>query len=167
MSNNLFWGVILFFVGLFTGVLIAWLYFRQRMQAQETRIHHLQTSINKKEQSMEKIQTRLREQDSGSPLKEVIPTTGSAEHKQDPKPDDLKRIEGIGPKISKLLNEAGITTFSQLAASSVSQLDQIVREAGISIADPGTWPEQANLAAAGDWEVLRDLQDRLKGGRRV
>jgi predicted flap endonuclease-1-like 5' DNA nuclease len=82
-------------------------------------------------------------------------------------PDDLKRIEGIGPKISKLLNEAGITTFSQLAASSVSQLEQIVRNAGISIADPGTWPEQAILAAEGDWDALRDLQDRLKGGRRV
>jgi predicted flap endonuclease-1-like 5' DNA nuclease len=61
-------------------------------------------------------------------------------------PDDLQRIEGIGPKISGLLQAAGITTFAQLTASDVGRLEQIVREAGITIADPTTWPEQARLA---------------------
>lgn len=84
-----------------------------------------------------------------------------------PMPDDLKRIEGIGPRISDLLQAAGITTFAQLAATDVSRLDQIVREAGITLADPVTWPEQASLAAAGEWDALEALQDELKGGRRV
>lgn len=81
--------------------------------------------------------------------------------------DDLKRIEGIGPKISTLLRTAGVTTFAQLATTDVSRLDEILREAGITIADPTTWPEQASLAAGGEWDALETLQAELKGGRRV
>ena len=85
-----------------------------------------------------------------------------------PKPDDLKRIEGIGPKISALLQEAGIRNYAQLAAAGVSRLEEILAEAGLSsLAKPATWPEQASLAAAGDWEALETLQNELKGGRRV
>lgn len=81
-------------------------------------------------------------------------------------PDDLKIVEGIGPKIEGILHNAGIQTFAQLAAANVSQLEQIVREdAGIRIAFPDTWPEQARLAAAGNWEALEKLQEELKGGR--
>ncbi len=84
-----------------------------------------------------------------------------------PVPDDLKRIEGIGPKISAVLQEAGITTFAQLAATDVGRLEQILTDAGLTaLADPTTWPEQASLAAAGKWEALETLQDELKGGRR-
>jgi large subunit ribosomal protein L17 len=82
-------------------------------------------------------------------------------------PDDLKRIEGIGPKISSVLQGAGITTFAQLAAASADQLRQILRDAGVRVADPATWPEQAGLAAVGRWDGLEALQAALKGGRRV
>jgi len=83
-------------------------------------------------------------------------------------PDDLKRIEGIGPKISSLLQEAGIMTFAQLADTDVDRLKQVIAEAGLSaLADPTTWPEQARLAAAGQWDALETLQDELKGGRRA
>jgi predicted flap endonuclease-1-like 5' DNA nuclease len=84
-----------------------------------------------------------------------------------PTPDDLKRVEGIGPKVSGLLQAASITTFAQLAATDASQLRRILREAGITIADPTTWPEQAALAASGKWDALAALQAELKGGRRV
>lgn len=83
-------------------------------------------------------------------------------------PDDLKKIEGIGPKIEGILHDAGIQTFAQLAAADVAHLEQIVREdAGIRIAFPDTWPEQARLAHEGRWEALEALQDELKGGRRA
>ena len=82
-------------------------------------------------------------------------------------PDKLTKIEGIGPKISGLLIEHGIKTFAQLADQTVEHLQTIVRDAGIRIADPTTWPEQAKYAADGDWEGLQKLQDSLKGGRRV
>jgi len=80
-------------------------------------------------------------------------------------PDDLAVIEGIGPKIAEILQGAGITTFAELAATETSRLEALMREANLRLADPSSWPEQARLAAAGDWAGLQSLQDRLKGGR--
>lgn len=82
--------------------------------------------------------------------------------------DDLKVIEGIGPKIEQLLFSKGITTYGQLAATSVQQLKDILSEAGprYSLHDPGTWSAQALLAANGEWENLRAYQEFLHGGKR-
>jgi hypothetical protein len=82
-------------------------------------------------------------------------------------PDDLKKIEGIGPKVASLLNEAGITTFQQMVAAGAEKLESILDEASLQMIDADTWPEQAKLAAAGDWEALSKLQDELKGGKRA
>ena len=82
-------------------------------------------------------------------------------------PDDLTKIEGIGPKINTTLQEAGIQTFSQLAASKPETLKKILTNAGIRVAFPDTWPEQAALAAKGDWSELENLQSKFQGGRRV
>lgn len=85
-------------------------------------------------------------------------------------PDDLAgKLEGIGPGIQGVLYDVGIKTFSQLAATSVARLEEILTAAGdrYRLADPTSWPEQARLAAAGDWQGLQELQDRLKGGRAV
>ena len=80
------------------------------------------------------------------------------------KPDDLKKIEGIGPKVAGILNENGITTFAQLAETSVEKLDEILDANKLQMMNPKSWPQQAKLAAAGDWENLTKLQDDLKGG---
>lgn len=82
------------------------------------------------------------------------------------KPDDLKKIEGIGPKVASLLNEAGITNFQQMVDAGAEKLETILDAAGLQMIDADTWPEQAKLAAAGDWEALAKLQDELKGGKR-
>ncbi|MCB0662914.1 MAG: 50S ribosomal protein L27 [Saprospiraceae bacterium] len=81
--------------------------------------------------------------------------------------DDLKKIEGVGPKIASLLNDAGILTFVQLAETDPEKIKEILAEAGnrYKMHDPTTWPTQAGLAAAGNWEELEKLQDELKGGR--
>jgi predicted flap endonuclease-1-like 5' DNA nuclease len=87
-----------------------------------------------------------------------------------PKRDDLKLIEGIGPKISSVLRAGGITTFAHLASTDVDQIRQILEAADprlLRLADPRTWPEQAGLAADGNWEALEKLQDDLYGGRRT
>ena len=78
--------------------------------------------------------------------------------------EDLTRIEGIGPKINSLLQEAGISSFAQLADTDVSKLDELLDTAGITLADPKTWPEQAELAAGDQWEELEKLQGELSGG---
>lgn len=82
-------------------------------------------------------------------------------------PDDLKIVEGIGPKIEKLCNDIGIWTFAQLAATPVDTLQKMLDEAGPAyrIADPGTWSKQAELAAAGKWDELKEYQDFLLGGK--
>lgn len=82
-------------------------------------------------------------------------------------PDDLRKIEGIGPKISDILNENGILTYAQLAGADVEDLRSILADAGsrFRLADPTSWPQQAQFAADGDWDGLKALQDSLKHGR--
>ncbi|MEY2950353.1 MAG: hypothetical protein RLZZ248_1554 [Bacteroidota bacterium] len=81
--------------------------------------------------------------------------------------DDLKLIEGVGPKIEGLLNQAGINTWEAFANASIDQLQSILDEAGsrYKMHDPGTWAKQAKMAAAGQWDELVALQDELKGGK--
>jgi len=83
------------------------------------------------------------------------------------KPDDLTILEGIGPKTNKLLQEAGIQTFAQLAAMQVAEIKAILEPAGLQFMDPGSWAEQAQLAAEGKFDELKKLTDSLKGGRIV
>jgi large subunit ribosomal protein L27 len=88
--------------------------------------------------------------------------------KKTPKLNDLKIIEGIGPKIEQLLHEAGIDTWEALANTPVERLREILEAAGprYQVHDPGTWPAQARFAANGQWEDLKDYQDMLIGGRK-
>lgn len=81
-------------------------------------------------------------------------------------PNDLKVVEGIGPKIEGLLKADGINTWADLAAADVARIQTILDNAGsrYKLAQPRTWPQQAGLAAAGDWAALKALQDDLKGG---
>lgn len=80
--------------------------------------------------------------------------------------DDLVILEGIGPKVAKVLNEAGIMTFADLAAADAAQVQQVLNAAGMRYMNPAGWIEQARLAANGDMEGLRKLQQELQGGRR-
>lgn len=86
------------------------------------------------------------------------PTTGG---------DDLTLVEGIGPKIAELLIEAGITTFAQLADADDATVQQVLTDAGprFNVHDATTWNEQAALARDGKMDELKELQDRLKGGK--
>lgn len=102
--------------------------------------------------------------ETATPVTAVAPTPPPAPPAQ---PDDLRQIEGIGPKIATLLQSAGITTFQQLAAMEPTAIKKLLTEAGLRLGDPTTWPEQAKLAAEGNLEALKTLQNSLKGGRRA
>lgn len=97
---------------------------------------------------------------------EIKPETPATPNGKAQPADDLTKIEGIGPKISGLLQSAGIHTFQQLADTEVSRLQELLSEANLNMADPATWPQQASLAEAGDWSGLEQLQSELKAGRR-
>lgn len=81
--------------------------------------------------------------------------------------DDLKVIEGIGPKIEVLLNNSNIYTWKKLSKTGIGELKKILKAAGskYQVHDPSTWPEQAALAASWKWTELEELQAELKGGR--
>lgn len=83
------------------------------------------------------------------------------------KQDDLKAVEGIGPKIESLLHDAGIKTWRGLAETPVEKIQSVLDAAGsrYKLADPATWPKQAEMAADGKWKELKEYQDFLQGGR--
>ena len=61
------------------------------------------------------------------------------------KSDDLKKLDGVGPKLAEILNEAGITTYADLAGTSVEKMKEILEDAGSRYAskDPAPWIKQA------------------------
>lgn len=97
----------------------------------------------------------------------AAPAPKKAPAKKAAKGDDLKLIEGIGPKIADIYVAAGIDSFAKLAAADVAQLKSLLEEAGPQFAahDPTSWPQQAKLAAEGKFDELKALQDELQGGR--
>lgn len=108
---------------------------------------------------------------AAAPAKEEAPQA-AAPKKAAPKAaasssDDLKKIEGVGPKMAEILAEAGLNSFAAVAKADVEQIKEILAAAGnrYKAFDPTTWPQQAQLAADGKWDELKELQDRLDGGR--
>lgn len=81
--------------------------------------------------------------------------------------DDLTKLEGIGPKVAKILAEAGITSFADLAKADAAEVDKVLDANRLQMLDSAGWIEQAKLAARGDMEGLAKLQDELKGGRKA
>jgi large subunit ribosomal protein L21 len=82
------------------------------------------------------------------------------------KADDLKKIEGAGPKAAEALVAAGLDTFAKVAKADPAKLSEILTEASSRLSHlvTTTWPKQAGLAAEGKWDELKELQDRLDGG---
>ena len=80
--------------------------------------------------------------------------------------NDLTVVEGIGPKINELFNNAGVKTFAQLANQTIPQMRKVLDDGGsrFRIANPSTWGQQAALAAENKWDELKKLQDNLSGG---
>ncbi|MCC9020092.1 hypothetical protein [Flavobacterium lipolyticum] len=83
------------------------------------------------------------------------------------KENDLKIVEGIGPKIEALFNAAGIKTWHELSEASIEKLQSILDGGGenYAIHNPNTWARQALLAYQSKWQELKDWQDSLKGGK--
>jgi len=81
--------------------------------------------------------------------------------------DNLTRIEGIGPKIQSILSAAGIDTFQKVSKTTPEHITTVLKDAGFKAPfNAASWPEQAALAANGDWEALDKLQGELSAGRR-
>lgn len=90
----------------------------------------------------------------------------AAKPKKAAKADDLKKIEGVGPKAAEAMVAAGMDTFAKVAKAKPEAIATILSEASSNLAHlvTDTWPKQAKLAADGKWDELKDLQDKLDGG---
>ncbi len=139
-------------IGFAVGLILAWIYWLER---QDQPSHPSPSQIAAERITLEPDELAIAEDE---PFLAAEP---------EPEPDDLTLVEGIGPKMSSVLDEAGITTFHQLASSEPEMLKQLLRDHGLQFADPTTWPEQAALAAVGAWGALEELQQELSRGRRV
>ena len=102
---------------------------------------------------------------SGRKKPEAEPVHATHHHEEHKQEDNLEIIEGIGPKVAKLLNAAGIHTFSDLANTPASKVEETLKAAGLNMINAAGWIEQAKLAAKGDLEGLKKMQAELKGGR--
>ncbi|MCA9906417.1 MAG: DUF4332 domain-containing protein, partial [Anaerolineae bacterium] len=80
--------------------------------------------------------------------------------------DDLKRIEGIGPKMEKALNAAGIETFARLAEATDAELHAAIEAQGMRFAPSiPTWARQAEYLARGDEAGFEAYKEHLTAGR--
>jgi predicted flap endonuclease-1-like 5' DNA nuclease len=112
------------------------------------------------------LRNRINELENGPPLDLVAAKQAGFDVKS---ADDIVIIEGIGPKIAELFHAQGIRSFAQVAAMTPAQIQPILDAAGpnFRVANPGTWPEQAELAMRNRWAALRSLQAVLVAGVRV
>jgi len=81
--------------------------------------------------------------------------------------NDLKLVEGIGPKIEELLKSNNINTWQDVASTDIITIKEILANAGdrYQMHDPSSWADQAALAVEGKWDALKKYQDLLIGGR--
>jgi large subunit ribosomal protein L21 len=82
--------------------------------------------------------------------------------------DNLEIIEGIGPKIAKVLVDGGISTFALLASAKADDVTAMLKASGgrFSLANPASWAEQAALLRDGKMAEFKKLTDELVGGVR-
>lgn len=83
------------------------------------------------------------------------------------KQDDLKIVEGIGPKIEGLFHNFDIKTWKVLSEASVKKCQEVLDSGGerYRMHDPKSWPRQAKMAYKGEWKKLAKWQDEHKGGK--
>ncbi len=136
----------------------------------KNRITELEAQLKTAKSECDARDTKLSDMSSqladANTSKTEAPIITTFETVQAPDPDDLKKIEGMGPKTEGLLNDAGIYTWKELGNTEVSKIQSVLDDAGprYKLLVPGTWPRQAQLADQGKWDDLNEYQDYLIGG---
>jgi predicted flap endonuclease-1-like 5' DNA nuclease len=122
---------------------------KEKIEVLDEKIHDYTDDLEETEEEVEET------------VEEVVEEVAASDE-----PDDLSKVEGIGPVYQSILKDAGVGTFAAIAAKSTDELEAIIKAAGKRRpASIVTWAQQAALAAKGDWDGLQKLQDSLDGGR--
>ena len=66
-----------------------------------------------------------------------------------------------------MFHNHNVTTWADLANCTIEKCKEVLKSGGkrFEIHKPGTWPKQAEMAAKGEWQKLKDWQDQLDGGK--
>ncbi len=75
--------------------------------------------------------------------------------------NDIKIVEGIDPKIEKILIEVGISDWNSLETADTNYIGSILNDAGYHNINPSSWPYQASLARLEKWEELKEFQSKM------
>lgn len=83
------------------------------------------------------------------------------------KQDDLKVVEGIGPKIESLFHNYEIKTWKALSETSVAKCQEVLDSGGerYKVHDPASWPMQARMCYEGKWKELFRWQEEHDHGK--
>ena len=102
-------------------------------------------------------------------IDQPVIATASAPADSDVDLEDLTVVEGIGPEIQDVLKDSGVKDLTIMAKTPTDELQAMLEQAGHGHVGHRaiTWPEQAALASAGEWDRLRQLQGELTSGRPV
>lgn len=80
--------------------------------------------------------------------------------------DDFTKLSGIGPSMAGTLKSLGIDTFEKLAATDDDILRDMLEASGARLNNNkeamDSWNEQATLAAKGDFDELKKMQQAMK-----
>ena len=81
--------------------------------------------------------------------------------------DDLKIVDGIGPKIESLFHNFDIKTWKALSETSVARCQEVLDSGGdrYMVHDPASWPMQARMAYEGKWQELVRWQKKHGHGK--
>ena len=169
-GSDLFWTWLLWLLGAFIlGLLLGWLLKqifggKKEYTDHTAKINGLEAELNACRKEKRNLIASLTAAATANKATESIGITPSAP--DDTVKDDLTKIEGIGPKIKGLFNDAGIWSFMQLSEAPLDRLEKILEDAGprYRMHRPKTWAQQAKLAADGKWDELKKWQKELKGG---
>ncbi|MEL7361662.1 MAG: hypothetical protein AAFN13_06295 [Bacteroidota bacterium] len=97
---------------------------------------------------------------AAKPAAQAAPKTNGAA-----KPDDLKKIYGLGKVYERALHADGIKTFAQVAKASLTSLRKSIGDGskgGDGIANEETWAKQAGFLAKGDTKGFKAYVETIK-----
>ncbi len=169
-SDAIFEIVLMLLVAFILGYLLRYFIGKSRKQKPENcdewahKYDLLLNQLDVKKTELKKLQNDL---EVCKKTKKDLQLAFASQKKEPVKKDDLKIIEGIGPKIEQLLYEAEIYTWVDLAGADVGYIKSVLEKAGpnYKVHDPESWPFQAQLAVDNKWDELKKWQDEHKGGK--
>ena len=120
-------------------------------------------TVDKTEEKVEAVKEEVVQEETTAKESE---TKATAKKETKSGSDDLTKIEGIGPKGAEALVKAGVDSYEKLSETKADKIKEILTEASSRMAhlDPTSWPKQAKMAANGEWDALKEWQDKAKAG---